>query len=133
MIKKSFRFLAFAWITLLMVDSCAWRPRQFYDNGVSDEEYISVARLHPAAQVFIELIPQYETYVDRSGMLAVDFRVTKTLPTETTQNWEGIRLRIFIDPNTNQPTEAFIQCNGEIVKSNLEQYLEEYSTIQSCH
>ena len=108
MIKKSVQVLAFVWITLLIIVSCDWRPQQFYDNGVSDEEYVSIARLHPAAQSFIELHPLSETYVDRSGMLAVDFRVTKRLPTDTTQDWEGIRLRVFINPNTNRSTEAFI-------------------------
>lgn len=132
MSKKSFLVLSVIWITLLMVTSCAWESQQFYDNGVSDEEYVSIARVHHDAQAFLEKHPQAETYVDRSGRLAVDFRVTKRPVTSTTQHWEGIRLRVFIDPRTNQPTETFVQCNDRIIKNNVRQYLEQYFTTQTC-
>jgi hypothetical protein len=132
MIKKLGKVLAIVWITLLVIVSCAWMPQQFDDSGVSDEEYISIAKMHPVAQAFMERLPQSETYVDRSGALAVDFKVTKHLAADSTQNWEGIRLRVFINPNTNEPTEAFIQCNDKIVKNNLEQYLKQYLTDSSC-
>lgn len=132
MITKLSQVLAIAWITPLMIVSCSWMPEQFYDNGVSDAEYVSIACLHPAAHTFIDLFPLYETYVDRSGKLAVDFMAEKRLPTDTTQNWEGIRLRIFINATTNQLADAFIQCNNEIVKINLEKYLEQYFTNEFC-
>jgi hypothetical protein len=132
MSRKSFLVLSVVWIMLLMVTSCAWKPQQFYDNGVSDEEYLSIARTHPDAHAFLEKYPQAETYVDRSGSLAVDFRVTKRPVTNTSQNWEGIRLRVFIDPKTNQPIETIIQCNNRIIKSDLRQYLEQYFTTQTC-
>jgi hypothetical protein len=117
---------------LLLVASCAWESQQFYDNGVSDEEYVSIARMHHDAQAFLEEYPQAETYVDRSGRLAVDFRVTKHLVTNTTQHWEGIRLRVFIDPKTNQPTETLIQYNNKIIESSVRQYLKQYFTTQTC-
>jgi hypothetical protein len=132
MSKKWFLLLSVISTTLLMVTSCAWGPQQFYDTGVSDEEYVSIARVFPDAKAFLEKYPQAETYVDRSGRLAVDFRVTKRPVTSTTQSWEGIRLRVFIDPRTKQPTEAFIQCNDRIIKNNVRQYLEQYSTTQTC-
>jgi hypothetical protein len=72
MSKKSFLVLSVVWIMLLMVTSCAWGSQQFYDNGVSDEEYVSIARVHLDAQAFLEKYPKSETYVDRSGRLAVE-------------------------------------------------------------
>lgn len=117
---------------LLITTSCGWESQQFYDNGVPDEEYVSIARMHHDAKAFLEKYPQAETYVDRSGKLAVDFRVNKRVVTSTTQHWEGIRLRVFIDPKKNQPTETFIQCNERIIKSNLRQYLAQYFTTQTC-
>lgn len=130
--KKSFLILSIEWIILLMIALCAWKPQQYYDNGVSNEEYVCMARMHHDAQVFLENYPQAEIFVDRSGSLAVDFRKTNRPVIGTTQLWEGIRLRVFIDPKTNQPTEAFIQCNNRIIKNNLRQYLEQYFTTQTC-
>ncbi len=46
MIKKLGQVLAIIWITLPMIVSCARKPQQFYDNGVSDDEYMSIARMH---------------------------------------------------------------------------------------
>jgi len=132
MSKRSFLVPSVLWIMLVMAASCAWESEQFYDNGVSDEEYVSSARGHPDAQAFLEMYPQAQTYVDRSGRLAVDFRVTKRPVTSTTQQWEGIRLRVFIDPKTNQPTETFAQCNDGIIRNDVQQYLEQYFTTQTC-
>jgi hypothetical protein len=132
MSKKSFFLLSAVWLTLLTLTSCAWQPQQFYDNGVSDEEYVSIASGHDDAQAFLELYPQAETYVDRSGRLAVDFRVTTRPVTSTTQQWEGIRLRVFLDPRTNQPTETFVQCNERITKKNVRQYVEQYFATGAC-
>ncbi len=130
--KKSFLLLLAVWMMFLMVSSCTWESQHFYDNGVSDEEYISIARGHDDARAFLERYPQAKTYVDRSGTLAVDFRVAKHPLTSTTQQWEGIRLRVFIDPKKNQPTETFIQCDNRILKNNLQQYLGQYFATQIC-
>ena len=131
--KKLFSTLSVTWIVFLMVASCAWQPQTLYDNGVADEEYISIAREHPDAQAFLEKYPQAETYVDRSGgRLAVDFLISKHPVTSTTQLWEGIRLRVFIDPSTNQPIETFIQCDNRIIESNVQQILEQYFTTRTC-
>jgi hypothetical protein len=132
MSKKSFLVLSGVWILLLMVPSCTWVSRQFYDNGVPDEEYVDIAREHHDAQAFLERFPHAETYVDRSGRLAVDFRVARRPVTSTTQRWEGIRLRVFIDLKTNQPTETFIQCNDRIVKNHVQEYVDQYFTTQTC-
>jgi hypothetical protein len=130
--KKLFSTLSVVWIVFLMVASCAWQPQTLYDNGVADEEYVSVAREHPDAQAFLEKYPQAETYVDRSGGIAVDFLVSKHPVTSTTQLWEGIRLRVFIDSSTNQPTETLLQCDNRIIESNVRQYLEKYFTTHTC-
>jgi hypothetical protein len=130
--KKSFLVLAASLVATMISSSCASAPQQYYDNGVSDEEYVSIAGNTPEAQAFVAKYPQAEVVVDRSGKLAVDFRMTKHPVTSTTQTWEGIRLRVFIDPKTNQPTETFLQCNNELVQEQVIQYLEQYAETESC-
>jgi hypothetical protein len=130
--KKLFSTLSVVLIVFLMVASCAWQPQTLYDNGVTDEEYVSVAREHPDAQAFLEKYPPAETYVDRSGGLAVDFLVSKYPVTSTTQLWEGIRLRVFIDSSTNQPTGTLFQCDNRIIENNVRQYLDQYFTTHTC-
>ena len=56
--KKLFSTLSVVLIVFLMVASCAWQLQTLYDNGVTDEEYVSVAREHPDAQAFLENIPK---------------------------------------------------------------------------
>jgi hypothetical protein len=124
--------LSVVFIVFLMVASCAWQLQTFYDNGVADEEYVSVAREHPNAQVFLEKYPQAENYVDRSGRLAVDFIISKHPVTSTTQLWEGIRLRVFIDSSTNKSTETLFQCDNRIIEKNVRQYMEQYFTTHTC-
>jgi hypothetical protein len=121
-----------ACIMLLMLASCAWGAEQYYDSGISDEDYISIARAHPDAQAFLEEYPQAEAIVDRSGRLAVDFRVTTHSAISTTQQWEGIRLRIFLDPETNQPTDALFQCNERVYEDNVRQNMDRYFAAQAC-
>lgn len=75
-----------AWIMLQIFSSCVLEPQQYYDTGVSDDDYVSFARANTDAQAFLEKYPQAETQVDRSGRLAVDFRVTTRSVTDTTQS-----------------------------------------------
>jgi hypothetical protein len=130
--KKSLLFISVVWIGMLMAASCVVGPQQFYDNGVPDEEYVSIASKHPEARLFLEEYPQAEILVDRSGRLAVDFRVTHHPATSTAEHWEGIRLRVFIDPKTNQPLETLVQCNDKFIEKDVERYLEQYFETQSC-
>jgi len=116
----------------LITTSCASMTKTYFDNRVSDEEYIFVAQNTEEAGAFLEKYPQAEVIVDRSSKLAVDFRMSKSLVTSTTQNWEGIRLRVFIDPKTNQPAETFLQCDKTFMKERIIQYLEQYAKTQSC-
>jgi hypothetical protein len=133
MMRKSsylFRFAVFTMI--LLISSCKGGAQQYYDTGISDEEYVSIARGHDDAKAFLERYPQAEIYVDRSGRLAVDFRATTRPVTRTTQRWKGIRLRVFIDPRRNRPTDTLFQCNDKIVEKNVRLHLEQYFSTGSC-
>ena len=123
-------FLA-VWAIAVMVSSCKGGS-QYYGNGISDEEYVSIARGHDDAQAFLERYPQAETYVDRSGSLAVDFLIATRPVTSTTQQWEGIRLRIFIDPDTNRPVDTLFQCDDRIIEDNVREYLQQYFATAEC-
>ncbi len=125
------RIVAILWIGLALLTSCSWQLEQALGNA-SDEEYVSIARTNREAQALLSKFPQAETSVDREGRLAVDFRVPKPFGNEAAERWEGLRLRVFIDPKTNQATESFIDCNTKIVRENLKRYLEQYAITQTC-
>lgn len=101
-----------------------YRPRTFYDTGISDEEYIAIAGQTAEAQKFLEKYPDATILVDRSGALAVDYRLDKLVKNDTTLVSKYLRLRIFIDWRTNQPSERFIDCSGTYITKNLLEYLE---------
>jgi len=129
--KQLLDFLALSAIAV-MVSSCKGASQQYYDNGISDEEYVSIARGHDDAQAFLERFPQAETNVDRSGSLAVDFLIAARPVTSTTQQWEGIRLRVFIDPDTNRPVDTLLQCDNRITEDNVREYLQQYFATAAC-
>ena len=95
-----------------------YEPQTFYDTGISDEAYIEIASQTAEAQKFLEKYPNATIHVDRSGALAVDYRVTNDI----TDRY--LRLRIFIDWRTNQPSDKFIDCSGTYIQENLLEYLE---------
>ena len=95
-----------------------YRPRTFYDTGISDEEYIEIVSQTLEAQKFLEKYSNATIYVDRSGALAVDYRVTNNIKNR------HLRLRIFLDWRTNQPSDKFIDCSGTYISKNLIAYLE---------
>ncbi|MGQ9552324.1 MAG: hypothetical protein ACUVUE_07855 [Candidatus Bathycorpusculaceae bacterium] len=101
-----------------------YRPRTFYDTGIRDEEYIAIASQTAEAQKFLEKYPSATILVDRSGALAVDYRVDKFDKNGTTLVSKYLRLRIFIDWRTNQPSERFIDDSGTYITKNLLEYLE---------
>ena len=92
------------------------KPRTFYDNGVSDEEYIAITNQTVEAQKFLQKYPNAVTEVDRSVALAVDYRVESL--------GEYLRLRIFIDWRTNKPADMFIDNSGTYTTENLLEYIE---------
>lgn len=101
-----------------------YRPRTFYDTGITDEEYIAIAGQTVEAQKVLEKYPDATILVDRSGALAVDYRVDKSVKNDTALVSKYLRLRIFIDWRTNQPSERFIDCSGTYITKNLLEYLE---------
>jgi len=105
-----------AYLLYLLYD--LYRPRTFYDTGISDEEYIEITSQTLEAQKFLEKYPNATIYVDRSGALAVDYRVDNNMKNRY------LRLRIFIDWRTNQPSGKFIDCSGTYIRKNLLEYLE---------
>jgi len=100
------------------------RPRTFYDTGISDEEYTEIASQTLEAQKFLEKYPNATIYADRSGALAVDYRVTNNI------NNKYLRLRIFIDWKTNQPSDKFIDCSGTYIRKNILEYLESEKCLE---
>ena len=94
------------------------KPRIFYDNGVSDQEYIAITDQTLEAKRFLEKFPNAVTTVDRSGALAVDYRVESN----STANY--LRLRIFIDWRTNKTSDMFIDNSGTYITENLLNYID---------
>lgn len=95
-----------------------FNPLTFYDNGVSDEEYIAITNQTLEAQKFLEKYPNSTIKVDRSGRLAVDYRVNGHIYTEY------LRLRIFIDWRNNKPEDMFVDNSGTYIRENILEYLE---------
>ena len=95
-----------------------YKPRTFYDNGVSDEEYVAITNQTLEAQKFLEKYPNAVIQVDRSGSLAVDYRVNN-IPTQ-----EYLRLRIFIDWRKNKPDDMFVDNSGTYIREHIVEYLE---------
>jgi hypothetical protein len=64
--------------------------------GLTDAEYLAIARGAPPAQAFSARYGATDESVDRSGRLAVDFRAG------------GARLRVFIE--NDRAIDAFVEC-----------------------
>ncbi len=101
------------------------KPRSFYDTGITDEEYVSIASQTAEATRFLEKYPNASASVDRSGALAVDYWEKKEIDVNTTYY---IRLRVFINPETNTPGDRFINCRNRsgsfYIRDDLLKYLE---------
>jgi hypothetical protein len=97
-----------------------------YTTGMSDNKYIEIAKQTVEVQKFLEKYPYAKVSVDRSGALAVDFRVDKNYGEKY---WKYIRLRIFINPRNNSATKKFIDRFSDgsvtIIKNDLLEYLQE--------
>jgi hypothetical protein len=97
-----------------------YRPRTFYDTGITDAEYIAITNQTVEAQQFQQKYPNTTIFVDRRGALAVDYRVEMYQENRTVRY---LRLRIFIDWRTNQPADKFIDCSGTFIRKHLVEYL----------
>ncbi len=123
--KQKLAILTVVWAIAVVTVSYAlfalydyYKPRTFYDNGVSDEEYIAITNQTLEAQKFLEKYPNSVVQVDRSGSLAVDYRVNGHL------NSEYLRLRIFIDWRTNKIDDMFVDNSGTYIREHILEYLE---------
>jgi hypothetical protein len=94
--------------------------------AISDQEFIRIAQETVEAQKFLEKYPKATANVDRSGRLAVDFRVDTPDVTDSIY----LRLRVFIDHRTFWPTERFIDCSGHYIEKGLLEYLQTERCIQ---
>ncbi len=81
------------------------------DYTLTDEEYVGLANKTIEAQFFLIRYPNSTILVDRSGRLAVDYRVD--------MNDSYIRLRVFIDDETNEVSEMFLDTNGTYIHENI--------------
>lgn len=134
---KIFSLVSVSFLIILNATACTAWSQQRYDDGVSDQEYIQIASKTDEARAFIDLFPEAKILVDRNGQLAVDFRFDKVLPATSEQSWEGIRLRIFIDPKNKRVAGTFIQCDDQdkrsrFIEVGLIEYLEQYAKSQHC-
>ena len=114
-------------MVLLMFVSNNIFPKSYYDNGVTDQQYISITDKTIEAQKFRELYeknPNFSVDTDRDGALAVDYR----MDTENPEKY--LRLRIFIDPATNKPAGKFIDCYPKMIYSGILQYIEKNSCLE---
>ena len=107
------------------------RPVNRAGTGLSDHESIRIASQIPEAQAFLKRYPHAEVDVDRSGALAVDFRVQgrghKVIAGASHPVY--LRLRVLLNPRTHRPTRMFLDCTGEVVTRDLLHYLERRSCV----
>ncbi len=89
---------------------------------LSDEAYRKIAQETTEARLFLKKYPQATVTVDRSGALAVDFRVNAFAPTASSRVPPYLRLRVFIGPQ-NRPTLRFLDCQGRLIVKDLLDYL----------
>jgi len=123
--KQKLAILTLVWTIAVVTVSYAlftlydyYKPRTFYDNGVSDEEYRAITNQTLEAQKFLEKYPNAAIQVDRSGRLAVDYRINGHIDSEY------LRLRIFIDWRNNKPEDMFVDNSGTYIRENIVEYLE---------
>ena len=95
--------------------------------GISDREYIRLAKTTPEAAAFLKKYPAVRVDVDRSGALAVDFFMAPAGATHI----DYIRLRVFVNPRTLQPKPGFIVCSGHLVEKHLLEFLETEQCLQA--
>ncbi|WP_027356941.1 hypothetical protein [Desulfofundulus thermocisternus] len=80
-----------------------WNELFAYWPGVADAALINATKGTPEAKKLLAKYPWAKIVVDRSGRLAVDFRVDKLESGDEPGPY--LRLRVFIDPATNIPAD----------------------------
>ncbi len=108
------------------------------DFPLSDEEYVKIASSTSISKQFLQKFPDANAYVDRSGALAVDYRVDnyREIIQEGTLDYPStaayIRLRVFIEPNTNIPFYTMIECRSKKQSDDLYFNLDSYLSNKTC-
>ncbi len=128
---------------LAVLASCTSRTTS--PAALSDEQFTALAKNTSEARAFLQRYPSAEVCVDDdpsvldlgcllgvSCRLAVDFRVTTHAPANTTQPWEGIRLRVFLDSMTGKLRSSLLQCNEKIVHGHIMYNIEHYYQTGLC-
>lgn len=100
----------------------AWDELFAYWPGVADAALINAAKGTPEAKKLLAKYPWAEIAVDRSGKLAVDFRVDKLEGNDKPGAY--LRLRVFIDPATNTPGDQFLDLSGKVIRRDILHYLD---------
>ncbi|SHJ72539.1 WD40-like Beta Propeller Repeat [Desulfofundulus thermosubterraneus DSM 16057] len=101
----------------------AWDELFAYWPGVADAALINAAKGTPEAKKLLARYPWAKIVVDRSGKSAVDFRVDKLEGDDKPGLY--LRLRVFIDPETNTPADRFLDLNGRVIRTEIFRYLDE--------
>ncbi|ACA59261.1 WD40 domain protein beta Propeller [Candidatus Desulforudis audaxviator MP104C] len=101
----------------------AWDELFAYWPGVADAALINAAKGTPEAKKLLARYPWAQVLVDRSGKLAVDFRVDKLESGDEPGPY--LRLRVFIDPATNTSADRFLDLNGRVIRTEILRHLDE--------
>ncbi|NSW84226.1 MAG: PD40 domain-containing protein [Syntrophothermus sp.] len=100
-----------------------WNELFAYWPGVADAALINATKGTPEAKKLLARYPWAKIVVDRSGKLAVDFRVDKLESGDEPGPY--LRLRVFIDPATNIPADRFLDLNGRVIRTEILRHLDE--------
>lgn len=90
-------------------------PRESRLAPFTDAEYIARAERSQEGRAFLAKYPEARRQVDRSGAVAVDFRVDR--------GDRYLRLRIIMDAFANRALDAFVDCSGTSVPGDPIEYL----------
>ncbi|GBE18681.1 hypothetical protein BMS3Abin16_01287 [archaeon BMS3Abin16] len=83
------------------------KPFEFFKR-----KYIAIANQTAEAQAFLRRYPNATILVDDSGGLAVDFRVNEYEQTSESEVPPYLRLRLYVNPETNRIDGRFLECTS---------------------
>ncbi|GIU72905.1 MAG: hypothetical protein KatS3mg003_2384 [Candidatus Nitrosocaldaceae archaeon] len=92
--------------------------KEYLIDSIPDKQLLNYAEELDEVKTFLNRYPNAYTIIDRSGSLAIDYRVDS--------NNEYIRLRVTIDPLTNRVDDIFVECynnKSEVVRDNIINYI----------
>lgn len=99
-------------------------------DSLPDSLVIGNQKNLPEVKAFLAKYPDAGVMVDRSGRLAVDYRVDKQL-SNSTDSIHTLRLRVFSD-NLGRPQEMYVDCaNDKNLQLKYDDILN-YVRTESC-